>query len=74
MKFQSEPSLRTDRSPRYNIHCFDVMQEPHGYANFSKLMLTTPWLVYFKVSFRACLHGGGEPEVGVVTRLGGVEK
>ena len=24
--------------------------------------------------FRACLHGGGEPQVGEVTRLGGVTR
>ena len=26
------------------------------------------------ILLRACLHGGGEPQVGEVTRLGGVEK
>ena len=25
-------------------------------------------------SFRACLHGGGRPQVGEVTRLGGVTR
>ena len=28
----------------------------------------------FIVHFRACLHGGGGPQVGEVTRLGGVTR
>ena len=31
-------------------------------------------LVYCVVEFRACLHGGGGPQVGEVTCLGGVKK
>ena len=28
----------------------------------------------FKRSLRACLHGGGGPQIGEVTRLGGVTR
>ena len=27
-----------------------------------------------RIKFRACLHGGGGPQVGEVTRLGGVTR
>ena len=29
---------------------------------------------FFKRSLRACLHGGGGPQIGEVTRLGGVTR
>ena len=35
-----------------------------------------PWKAFkvlTKLSLRACLHGGGEPQVGEVTHLGGVK-
>ena len=46
---------------------------------FHMVDLNNNWLFPYEVSstqhyatFRACLHGGGGPQVGKVTRLGGV--
>ena len=39
-----------------------------------KLRKTSQWAVQKGVTLRACLHGSGGPQVGEVTRLGGVTR
>ena len=44
------------------------------FANLNQLLCEVLVAVAVVESFRACLHGGGGPQVGEVTCLGGVKK
>ena len=70
MQFCVASCLVKARSEFYTIYASSV---------FHIVDLNNNWLFPYEASstqrhatFRACLHGGGGPQVGEVTRLGGV--
>ena len=44
------------------------------YMKFSRVVYFAIFMCAYFATLMACLHGGGGPQVGEVTRLGGVKK
>ena len=60
---------------RYKICiCSVILGELEASQNYKGFSVIFPKILDAIQRFRACLHGGGVPQIGEVTRLGGVTR